>query len=186
MLFKQAGPGDQIYSKLESSGTTAPVNTVLLANPEQGLATFRIADGTTAGTNTVGGTKAVAAISAATAGFYGIDVLQPDGTDAPIIAVVGLLAKAIGAVSSGVAAAEVEFGQVQCYGYFDDALLDAAVAAGVDLVGESGTNDLITATVEAPDSGTGTVNCYADLQRTVAEALEADAAGIGDVFLFCM
>jgi len=185
MWFSQAGPGNLIQSRLESSGTTSPTNTVDMSVAEKGFASFRIADGATAAKNTVGATKAIAMVAAATAGFVGRDVLQPHGTNAPIVGVVGLLETPTGYVASGVAGV-AEFGYLQVYGYFDDALLDTSVAAAADLVGEAETNDLITATIETPDSGTGTVNCYGSSQKTVAVAMEADTAGVGDVFLMCI
>lgn len=186
MWFSQAGPGDWIQSKMESSGTTAPANTVIMANPEQGFATYRVLDATTAAQNTLGAVKAMVVVASATTGFLGCEVLMPHAANAPIAGVVGLLAKPCGLVASAVASPQVEFGDLQVYGYFHDACMDVGVSSAVPLVGEAGTNDLITETIITADSGTGTVTAFGPTQKVVAVALEDDSSGLGDVFLMCI
>lgn len=169
MRFQDGGP--KIDNDYRPGGTSA---TVGLGVPELGAGSFYVSDAGTAAKNTIGATKCLADNTAATSGYEGRQVTQPAAATAALAGFVGLLMEATGYVASGVAGA-AEFGHIQCYGYFEDACLDTAVVEGANLVAEDATNDLITV-----------AGAWAATIRTVAVALQDDAAGLGDVFLFAL
>ena len=67
-----------------------------------------------------------------------------------------------------------------CYGYYPDAVLNAAVAANDRLAPEPGADGLITVQRAVDEGGVATYT----IVRCGAVALEAAAAGVGDVSLF--
>jgi len=170
MIFEPSG-GPQVDNDYRPGDTAA---TVVLGMPEVGYGSFYISDGATAARNTIGATKALGDNTAASSGYEGRDARQPAAATAAIVGFVGLLRFPTGYVASAVAGA-AEFAQVQAYGYFEDAKLDVAVAEGANLVAEDATDDLITVG-----------GAWAATIRTVAVALQADVAGLGDVFLFAL
>lgn len=178
--FTIAGAGDMIYEQLESTGTsTSPANTQHFFAPEQGFMTMSILlQSTVASEGDRGAAKVVADNTEAGAGYLGITgtryvaATPTGGRDA----FCGILSKNL---LESTAVNDREQAEVQCYGYFQDAVVNTDTTINQRLAPETATDGLV-------DVSTYASNAAVTLVRCGAIALEADTAGAADVFLCAM
>lgn len=157
--------GRNIQSRMESSGTTSPVNTVLQAFAEQGFGSFRHGDIATA--NFRGATKSIINnASVSQAGYVGFEAIRP-GATAPIGNVAGIQDKVLLTTTE-------ELIELQTYGYAAVASVATSTAAGGVLVATSGSSQLTTQVAFAAGA------------RICATALSAEASNLAAVWLYCL